>query len=103
MEEEPKEKAKRSCRQASHAATLPAQVWLCCSPPRTSGDELKMAFVGLALLGVVVGAAGTEILRAKKPELVEKIEEGAKRFVDRFLPSTPAEEETGDEQKELPC
>jgi len=41
-----------------------------------------MVSVGLALLGVVLGAAGAEFLRAKKPELVEKIEDSAKRFVE---------------------
>jgi len=46
------------------------------------GDELKMGSVGLALLGLVLGAAGAEFLRAKKPELVEKIEDSAKRFVE---------------------
>jgi len=40
-----------------------------------------MGSFGLALLGIVLGAAGTEFLRAKKPELVEKIEDSAKRFV----------------------
>ena len=33
-----------------------------------------MGAIGLALLGVVLGAVGTEFLRAKKTELVEKIE-----------------------------
>ena len=46
-----------------------------------------MAVVGLALLGVVLGAAGTDILRAKKPEVLEKIEDTAKRFVDSISPS----------------
>jgi len=41
-----------------------------------------MGSFGLALLGIVLGAAGTEFLRAKKPELVEKIEDSAKRFVN---------------------
>lgn len=56
-----------------------------------------MGFIGLALLGVVLGAAGTGILHAKRPELIEKVEQAAKRFVDRFLSSTPAEEETEEE------
>ena len=43
--------------------------------------------IGLALLGIALGAAGTEILRAKKPELVKKVEDSAKRFVDKLCPS----------------
>lgn len=41
-----------------------------------------MGTIGLALLGVALGAAGAELLRAKKPELVEKVEEAARHFVD---------------------
>ena len=41
-----------------------------------------MELIGLALLGIALGAAGTEVLRAKKPEIIEKIEDAAKRFVD---------------------
>ena len=58
---------------------------------------MKMGFIGLALLGVVLGAAGTGILHAKSPELVEKVEKAAKRFVDCFLSSKTAEEETEEE------
>lgn len=47
-----------------------------------------MGTIGLALLGVVLGAAGTEVLRAKKPEVIEKIENKAKGFVDSICPST---------------
>ena len=46
-----------------------------------------MELVGLALLGIVIGAAGTEFLRAKKPELVEKLEDTARRFVDSLCSS----------------
>lgn len=56
-----------------------------------------MGFVGLALLGVALGAAGSEVLRAKKPELVEKVEDAAKRLVDRFLPSETTTEEPKEE------
>jgi hypothetical protein len=56
-----------------------------------------MGFIGLALLGVVLGAAGTGILHAKNPQLVQKVEEAAKRFVDRFASSRTAEEETEEE------
>ena len=41
-----------------------------------------MAVIGLVILGVVLGAAGMELLRAKNPELLEKIEGGAKRLMD---------------------
>ncbi len=50
--------------------------------------------IGLALLGVVLGAAGVEILRAKKPEIIEKIEDAAKRFVDSVYPSKSDDKET---------
>ena len=43
-----------------------------------------MALFGLALLGVALGAVGSEFLRASKPELVEKIEKTAKQLVDRL-------------------
>ncbi len=46
-----------------------------------------MGLVGLAFLGIVLGAAGSEFLRAKKPELVEKIEDAARRFVDSLCSS----------------
>ena len=41
-----------------------------------------MGVIGFAFLGIVLGAAGTEFLRRKKPELIEKIEDAAKRFAD---------------------
>lgn len=40
-----------------------------------------MAAVGLAILGIILGAAGMQYLRSSKPELVEKAEDGVKRFV----------------------
>ena len=43
--------------------------------------------IGLALLGVALGAAGTEFLRAKRPDIIEKIENSAKRFIDKIWPS----------------
>jgi len=46
-----------------------------------------MGLVGLLFLGTVLGAAGTEILRAKKPELIEKIEDAAKRLVNSVYQS----------------
>jgi len=53
-----------------------------------------MGVIGLALLGVVLGAAGAEVLRAKKPEVIEKIEDTARRFVDSICPSKPDDEKT---------
>ncbi|MFC1734932.1 hypothetical protein ACFL1X_02375 [Candidatus Hydrogenedentota bacterium] len=44
-----------------------------------------MGSIGLALLGILIGAGGAEILRGKRPDLVKKTEESAKRFVDRFM------------------
>ena len=43
--------------------------------------------IGLALLGVALGAAGTEFLRKKRPDIIEKIENTAKHFVDSMCPS----------------
>ncbi|MHC4740127.1 MAG: hypothetical protein ACYS9Y_14555 [Planctomycetota bacterium] len=60
---------------------------------RCNDRRLKMGVIGLAFLGVVLGAIGTEFLRAKKPELVEKIEDSARRFVDAIHSSEPADEE----------
>jgi len=55
--------------------------------------KLKMG-IGLALLGVALGAAGTEFLRAKRPDIIEKIEDAAKRFVDSVCPSASDDEKT---------
>jgi len=43
-----------------------------------------MGLIGLAILGILVGAAGTEILRTKKPELVEEVEDRVGRFANRL-------------------
>ena len=56
------------------------------------GDKLKMGLIGLAFLGVVLGAAGTELLRVKRPALIEKIEDAARRFVDSVCPSESDDE-----------
>jgi len=45
--------------------------------------------IGLALLGVAIGAAGVEVLRAKKPEMIDKVEGAAKSFVDSIYPTAP--------------
>jgi len=58
-----------------------------------------MELVGLALLGIVMGAAGTEFLRAKKPELVEKVENAARCFVDSLC-SSKSDDEKAKENKD---
>ena len=60
---------------------------------RDIGDKLKMG-IGLALLGIALGAAGSEFLRAKRPDIIEKIENAAKRFVDSVCQSEPDDEKT---------
>ena len=42
--------------------------------------DLGMAVIGLVILGILLGAAGMQFLRSSKPELVEKAENGIKRF-----------------------
>jgi hypothetical protein len=53
-----------------------------------------MGMLGLAFLGVVVGAVGTEFLRLKRPDIVEKIEDAAKHFVDSLCTSKSDDEKT---------
>ena len=53
-----------------------------------------MEVIGLALLGIVLGAAGTEVLRAKRPDIIEKIEDAARRFVDSVCSSESDDEKT---------
>ncbi len=52
-----------------------------------------MSLLGLGLVGVMVGIAGSELIRASMPEFVRRIEETAKRFVVRvgFLESNENE------------
>ena len=59
-----------------------------------------MAVFGLMIVGVALGAAGVEFLRAKNPELLEKIEARAKRFVDGLDWSEPEEEKPEEEKSE---
>lgn len=59
---------------------------------RGSDRRLKMGVIGLAFLGIALGAVGTEFLRAKKPELVEKVEDAARHFVDGLYSSESADE-----------
>ncbi|MHC4293964.1 MAG: hypothetical protein ACYSTL_00090 [Planctomycetota bacterium] len=56
--------------------------------------------IGWAFLGVVIGAAGTELLRAKKPELVDSVEGAAKRVVDLFSSPESTGEDVKDKQDE---
>ncbi len=53
-----------------------------------------MGLVGLAFLGVVLGAAGTEFLRVKRPDIIEEVEDAARRFVDSVCPSKSDDEKT---------
>ena len=53
-----------------------------------------MGLIGLAFLGVVLGAAGTEFLRVKRPDIIEKVEEAARRFVDSVCPSESDDKKT---------
>ena len=41
-----------------------------------------MILIAWAVLGVFLGVTGSEVLRAKKPKLIGKVEGAAKRFVD---------------------
>ena len=52
-----------------------------------------MIFIGWAVLGIVIGMVGSEVLRAKKPKLIGKVEGAAKQFVDSVW-----SEESGDEE-----
>ncbi len=58
-----------------------------------------MVLVGWALLGIALGAAGSELLRAGKPDLVKKVEDAAKRFADSLFPSESANEKDEHEAK----
>ena len=40
-----------------------------------------MVPVGWALIGLVLGAVGSEVLRSRRPDLVRKVEDAAERFV----------------------
>jgi hypothetical protein len=46
--------------------------------------EFGIATLGVALAGVFVGAITMEILRRKRPDLVEKTEEQARKSVERL-------------------
>ncbi len=59
-----------------------------------------MALIGWAALGIVIGAAGSEVLRASKRELVEKVEKAAARFVDSLCCSKSRESHDDDAGEE---
>jgi len=46
-----------------------------------------MSLLGLVILGIALGAAGAEYLRAKKPELIENLEDTARRFAGSLCSS----------------
>ncbi len=56
-----------------------------------------MALVGWAVLGLIAGAAGSEVLRAAKRGLVEKVERSASRFVDSLCSRKSPDEVAGPE------
>ena len=45
-----------------------------------------------AVLGVLIGAAGSELLRTRKPELVSKVEQAARRLADSLYPAKPSKD-----------
>ncbi len=58
-----------------------------------------MGLIGLAMLGVVLGAAGSEWLRSNNPELIEKIRNAAKGFVDTFCSPKSDNKQADKEEK----
>ena len=46
--------------------------------------ELGLGALGIALVGVFVGAATVEVLHRKKPDLIKKTEEQAKEAVAKI-------------------
>lgn len=48
-----------------------------------------MYMLGIAVVGIFIGAAGAEILRCTKPDLLVKIEQKVKSFIN---PDPPASE-----------
>jgi len=52
--------------------------------------------IGIGLVGVVIGAAGVELLRRQKPETIKKVEEAARRFVDSIWSKQSEDDKTAD-------
>lgn len=57
-----------------------------------------MSAIVLGVAGIIIGAVGSEFLRATKPEFVEKIEEAARRFVEGRTLSESDEEGPADQE-----
>ena len=57
-----------------------------------------MSALALGLIGIVIGAVGSEFLRTANPEFVKKIEDSAKRFAEGFSASG-SDEENPDEME----
>ena len=55
-----------------------------------------MGLAGLAVLGVILGAAAMEVLRAKKPQLAAKAENDIKRTIDSMRGSKSAHKKAKD-------
>lgn len=55
-----------------------------------------MSALALGLIGIIVGAVGSELLRTVNPELVKKIEASAKRFAEGHPLYESGEEEPTD-------
>ena len=55
-----------------------------------------MVLIAWAVVGVVIGAMGSEVLRAKRPKLIGKVEGAAKHFVDSICSAGSDEEKAGD-------
>jgi hypothetical protein len=53
-----------------------------------------MVLLAWAVVGVIFGAVGSEILRATRPRLVKKVEDAAKRFADSMCPPESDAEQT---------
>jgi len=49
-----------------------------------------MYTLGTAILGILLGALGSEILRARCPELIKRVEDSAKRVAESLSPSQSA-------------
>lgn len=56
-----------------------------------------MYVLGIAILGIFIGAAGAEILRCTKPDLLCKIEQKVKSFVNPEPPADGGEESDSEE------
>ncbi len=57
-----------------------------------------MTALALGLIGIILGAVGSELLRAANPELVKKIEDSAKRFAEGHPLYESGEEESTDRE-----